>query len=377
MRVLAVSAALLTGVWIFFVAKQYHLDLDVYRIGVNVWLSGGDMYGTLPATDAGIVLPFIYPPFSAIAMVPLTVIPFGLASTILAVLTVGLTGVTLAVLLSSVNLPVQWLMLLPVALFLEPFRETMSYGQINVILMALVVVDCLVRKPRWPRGALVGIAAALKLTPAAFVLFFLLRRDWKSLSTAGISFVVTTGLGFALAWDRSVDFWTNAVFTTDQKVGVGYISNQSIMGLLTRADAKWLYPILALVVVVLAVLAMRRTLHLPTTAFALNALAMLLVSPISWSHHWVWCLPVIVAFAVQGFPVMAFLGAAVFMVAPHWLSVPVLVDAYFGYAVLALAVPLIKKRVEAPELTMAGVPDVRGGLRSLFRPAEPALNSGG
>ena len=67
--------------------------------------------------------------------------------------------------------------LLPAALFLEPVRNTLNYGQVNVALMALVAADCLAAAPRWPRGALVGLAAAVKLTPAAFVLFFLLRRD--------------------------------------------------------------------------------------------------------------------------------------------------------------------------------------------------------
>ena len=74
--------------------------------------------------------------------------------------------------------------LLPVALFLEPVRVTLYFGQINLLLMGLVVADCLVRKPKWPRRALVGLAAAVKLTPAAYVLFFLLRGDRRAAATA-------------------------------------------------------------------------------------------------------------------------------------------------------------------------------------------------
>ena len=74
--------------------------------------------------------------------------------------------------------------LLPPALLLEPVRSTLAYGQVNIVLMALVALDCLAVAPRWPRGALTGVAAAMKLTPAAFVLFFLLRRDYRAAAVA-------------------------------------------------------------------------------------------------------------------------------------------------------------------------------------------------
>jgi alpha-1,2-mannosyltransferase len=67
---------------------------------------------------------------------------------------------------------------LPVSLLLEPVWETLQFGQLNLRLMALIALDGLVERPRWPRGMLVGIAAAIELTPAAFVLFFLLRKDY-------------------------------------------------------------------------------------------------------------------------------------------------------------------------------------------------------
>jgi alpha-1,2-mannosyltransferase len=98
---------------------------------------------------------------------------------------------------------------LPAALLLEPIRSTLTYGQINALLMALVAFDCLTRAPRWPRGILVGIAAAVKLTPAVFLLFFLLRRDLRSAARAGLSFAACTGAGFALAPHDSLRYWTH------------------------------------------------------------------------------------------------------------------------------------------------------------------------
>ena len=124
--------------------------------------------------------------------------------------------------------------LLPPALLLEPVRSTLDYGQINIVLMALVAVDCLAVAPRWPRGALTGLAAAVKLTPAAFVLFFLLRRDYRAAAVAGVSFAVTTAAGFALAGPDSVRYWTGRL--PDGRIGnPATAANQCLQAVLARA----------------------------------------------------------------------------------------------------------------------------------------------
>ena len=199
--------------------------------------------------------------------------------------------------------------LLPAALFLEPVRNTLNYGQVNVALMALVSADCLVVAPRWPRGALVGIAAAVKLTPAAFVLFFLLRRDWRAAGLAALSFCACAGIGFLLAWHDSVEYWTSVIFQASRPGSPAYAANQSIQGVLARAGldphspagaVTWL--VLSAVVVALACLGMRRAFAASADAWALslNAFACLLISPISWSHHWVWGETAVLTLAILG-----------------------------------------------------------------------------
>src|SRR6516164_8576039 len=152
----------------------YRIDLDVYRIGGRVWLGHGDLYGALPATSSGVRLPFSYPPVAAVLLSPLVLAPLALDEILLTLLTIAVTALVLRVFLRSVAGPragswwtLGWL--LPVALFLEPVRSTLGYGQINVALIALVSLDCLPASVRWPRGMLVGLAAAVKLTPAVFV----------------------------------------------------------------------------------------------------------------------------------------------------------------------------------------------------------------
>ena len=166
----------------------YRIDLAVYRIGGRTWLHGGDLYGQV-LVIRGLRLPFTYPPIAAVGLAPLALLPMTAAGTVLTVGSVALAAVVLRVFLRRLAGPAAGSMwaagwLLPAALLLEPVRSTLAYGQVNIVLMALVTLDCLTVEPRWPRGALTGLAAAVKLTPAAFVLFFLLRRDYRAAATA-------------------------------------------------------------------------------------------------------------------------------------------------------------------------------------------------
>ena len=319
----------------------YRIDLDVYRIGGQAWLHGGNLYGALPATAAGVRLPFSYPPIAAIALSPLSLVPIAVAGTVLTLATIALAALVLGVFLRSLGgspggaaswRTAGWL--LPAALFLEPVRNTLDYGQVNVALMALVSLDCLAADVRWPRGALVGVAAAVKLTPGAFVLFFLLRRDYRAAATAALSFAVSTGAGFLLAPRDSVRYWTSVITATSRPGSPAYAANQSIQGVLARAGldphtpagaAAWLA--LSAAVLALACLGMRRALASSADAWALslNAFAALLVSPISWSHHWVWGETAMLTLAVlsrrhrrRAALAAAAVGLAVFAAAPQW-----------------------------------------------------------
>jgi alpha-1,2-mannosyltransferase len=317
----------------------YRIDLDVYRIGSSVWLRHGDLYGVLPATSSGARLPFSYPPISAVLLSPLSLVPMAVAGTALTLLSIALIALVLRVFLHSVAGPragswwtLAWL--LPVALFLEPVRNTLDYGQVNIALMALVTADCLTPNPRWPRGAAVGLAAAVKLTPAAFVLFFLCRGDKRAAGTAAVSFAAATAAGFLLAWHDSVRYWTSIVFQTGRAGDLTYAANQSIQAVLGRAGldpskpagtAVWLA--LCAVVLVLAWCAMRDALARSADAWALslNAFAALLISPISWSHHWVWAVPGLLSLAVisrqrrhRAGLAAATAGFVIFAAAPQW-----------------------------------------------------------
>jgi alpha-1,2-mannosyltransferase len=347
------AAANLAAVTFFLLSYHQHgisfgpdrIDLDVYRIGARAWLRGASLYERLPATPAGLRLPFTYPPIAAVLLAPLALVPVTVAGTVLTLVTIALAAAVLRLFLRRLFLrrlflrrlslsPAAAGWLLPAALFLEPVRNTLSFGQVNVILMAMVAFDCLADTPSWPRGVLTGLAAAVKLTPAAFVLFFLLRRDYRAAATAGLSFAAATGLGFALAGRDSARYWTSTVFQASRVGQPDYAGNQSLQGVLARAGlsphapaglAAWL--VLSAAVLVVTGLGMRRALAAgePCLALSLNAFAALLISPVSWSHHWVWCVPAILTLASLArrhrsrlAATAAACGLVIFAAAPQW-----------------------------------------------------------
>ncbi|MFC4949601.1 glycosyltransferase 87 family protein [Pseudonocardia sp. GCM10023141] len=358
-RILPVTIPLLALVLVGLVIHTggRHIDLEVYRFGVQAWLAGGDMYGPLPETSGHIALPFIYPPFAAVLMVPLAVVSW-LASWVtllaLSVLSLGATLYVTARRLWPSGGPGGALsvmsILLPLALAvqpgkdidfanpppggppiaLEPVLQTIEFGQINLLLMALVALDCLVLRPKWPRGTLIGIAAAIKLTPAVFVLYFLLRRDYRSAAIAAVSGAVATAIGFALAPSASLTFWLH-----NPAGGVSaspFFTNQTFQAVLVRMGVDgttrtvcWLA--LSAVLVLIAAPVIRQ--GSAPLAMVATAGVGLLVSPTSWSHHWVWIAPALLVMAATawrfrslGWAVATVVTAAVFVIAPHQQGLP-------------------------------------------------------
>ncbi|MGW4056652.1 glycosyltransferase 87 family protein [Amycolatopsis sp. NPDC004747] len=320
------------GRWRF---PAYRVDLDVYRLGSAALLHGEALYGTLPPTGDGQLLLFTYPPFAAILLAPLAVLPYWAACLTLTLLTLGVLAVVLVTVLRALGARCDWprvAVLLLAAEVLEPVLRTLYAGQLDLLLLALVVLDVLVDDPRLPRGLLIGLAAAIKLTPAVFLLYFLFRRDTRAAVTAVVTFLAATALGFLLAGADSVRYWTSALWDTGRVGEPTYAGDQSLLGLLARAGVPvqartaWWLPLVA-VVLVLTAWGVRRALNAgePVIALGLNAVGGLLVSPISWTHHWVWAVVVLLGWAElarrtrrRGFAVLAGTGAVLFVAGPQW-----------------------------------------------------------
>jgi alpha-1,2-mannosyltransferase len=301
----------------------YRIDIDVYRMGGRAWLDGQPLYrDALFSTQAGLNLPFTYPPLAAITFSPFAVLSLPAASTAITLTTVLLLAASVYLVLGRLDVwPTSsvipgtamrrlWLTLIIVAFashYLEPLHANYDFGQINVVLMALVIIDCAPQRTPWPRGLLIGLAIALKLTPAVFLLYFLVSRDWRPILTSIVSFLGATTLGFLLAWKDSVEYWTSTVGNTGRIGGAALNTNQNIAGILARTDLsegfrKLGWVLLSVVVLTITVWALRHALRGGEQLLALMCTALfgMVVSPVSWSHHWVWVLPTLITTTVVG-----------------------------------------------------------------------------
>lgn len=319
---LLAALALGYACWDLFVDIPYRIDIDIYQMGAQAWLDGRPLYSGNVLFHTPIVdLPFTYPPLSAIVFSPFAWMGMAAATHVITVLTLLVLLVSTTIVLSSLNvwddsrllpgpalLRRSWLAVLIVAaatVWLEPINSNFAYGQINAVLMTLVIADCFPRRTPWPRGVLLGVGIALKLTPAVFLLYFLLRRDTRAALTALGTFTVATLVGFVLAWGDSWEYWTHTLRHTDRIGDSALNTDQNIAGSLARlglgehARLPW-WVLACLVVLALTVWAMRRVLRAdePSLAVICVALFGLVVSPVSWSHHWVWMLPAVMVLSV-------------------------------------------------------------------------------
>jgi alpha-1,2-mannosyltransferase len=186
-------------------------------------------------------------------------------------------------------------LLLAAALWLEPVRSTLSFGQVNLLLMALVLVDALVLPRSRFGGVLTGVAAAMKLTPLAFVVLFALTGRRRAAATGVATFVSCALVGAAVAPGSSSAYWLGGRFLSPHRIGrVENASNQSIRGVLARllhtaAVPGWWVVLAAVVFAVgLAIAVRAHRAGEPAWAVLITGVAGLLASPVSWSHHWVW-----------------------------------------------------------------------------------------
>ena len=303
----AIAAVAGTAVFMAWWLHWFDLvDLEVYRAGASAFLHGRDIYQARPRV---IPLPFTYPPFAAVAFAPLAVLPDLVAQ-------VAMSAFSAAALLFSVRALLRlaapgmenrrrWAVALAVLAatpLIEPIRDTFRLGQVNLVLMAMVLADLVaIVRGRNGRGVLLGVATAIKLTPGIFILYLLVIGRRRQALTAGVSAAAATLLAGVLMPSASRQYWGRLVFD-DRRIGsAGNVWNQSLRGAVARlagsadrGQAVWL--VLALVVACLG-MALAARLHAagePVLGIGVAAVVGLLVSPISWNHHWVWALPLAV-----------------------------------------------------------------------------------
>jgi hypothetical protein len=331
-----VATIALIAVWaVRTFGRQYvFFDLRIYHGAVVWWTEGGDLYQFVaPRTMLG----FTYPPFAALAMLPMALLGTEIAGWVNAVLNLA----ALALILFAIVGPIadrhgwpRWFAVgvaVPLVGATEPVRETIGFGQVNLILAGLVIADLVALRRRgraaldgdtpaglrleqtpldwlryaWLTGAFagvgVGLATAVKLTPGLFIAYFLVTRQWRVAATAIGTTLGVTLLAYLIAGKESVTYFSSVIWDTNRVGFVDATPNQSLAGLLARAYDSPVTPRLmwlAFAALLLAVgLSRAKTAHAEgdeLAAFTIVGLTANAICPISWTHHLVFLVPALV-----------------------------------------------------------------------------------
>ncbi|WP_433629209.1 mannosyltransferase [Nocardia sp. CA-120079] len=363
---LSVLARLL---WMLLTKNGMNLvDLHVYVDGSAALLTDGLYDFTYAEKTPDFPLPFTYPPFAALVFFPLHYFPF----TVIAVLwLLAIVAALYAVVWIAFELilgaermresrwrtaAVWWT---AIGIWMEPVRTTIDYGQVNVFLVLGAMLA--VRSSRWwLSGGLIGVIAGIKLTPAISGLYFVARRRWGTAVWSAVVFGATVGVSFLINHKEAERYFGTLLGDADRIGPVGSVWNQSLRGALSRllghdvqSGPWWLAAVV--VVAVLALFAWR-ALGPDDRLGTLIVVQLfgLMVSPISWSHHFVWLLPTVM-WLVYG-PLRQAPGARI--LAGYWL-ITTLVGVPW---VLSFAQPSIWTISRPGVLSWLGAVDVLGVL---------------
>jgi alpha-1,2-mannosyltransferase len=309
------------------------VDLAVYRSGGLIVRHIRPLYNphlAAPLYDwAGygkLHLPFTYTPFAAIVFAVISFVPWWLAQQlsvavdILALLTalwliLGGLGYTR----DKTRLGLT-LLGAAAAFWTEPVLRTMYLGQVNLVLMALIIWDLCqpdTTKNRWWKGFGTGVAAGIKLVPLIFIPYLLLARKFRQAAMACAGFAFTILLGFVILPTDSRKWWFGGLFFQGGRTGfTGWAGNQSLDGLVTRltgsingAKPAWIAAAVVVGAIGVTAAALLDRKGYPVPGLLTAALTGLLLSPISWDHHWVWIAPG--ALVAAHYAVQAYRGRAV------------------------------------------------------------------
>jgi alpha-1,2-mannosyltransferase len=286
------------------------LYADRSRLWSMIDLRVYDWGGRLAFTDANVYhrkfhgfLFFTYTPMALTLCMAASLVKVGVAKWLITIATIVSVGLSAWLALgiggyrrSSGRLGLA-LLVGAVALWLEPVQQTLSFGQVNALLMAVVLADLALPRSCRLKGIGIGLAAGFKLVPGIFIGYLLVTRQWRAAAVAIGTFALTVLYPFAVLPVPSRQYWLGGLFDKTSRVGsVTYVANQSLYGMITRfmrtvgpaMRPPWLACAIVVLVAGLFLAAWAERQGERLLAVVATAVTGLLVSPVSWSHHWVW-----------------------------------------------------------------------------------------
>jgi len=295
--VVAAGLVAATAVWVLRHAHTEGSQFGAYDLGVHRAAARALVHGE-PIYDRFLtpVAPYSYPPIAAVVAIPLLAMPLSAERWLWMLVQLASLGVVAYVSAAAIRrrrpdmATVVAVLLFAGVVATLPMRSSLRDGQVNAVLLCLIVCDVLVERPRWPRGLLVGIAAAIKLTPALVIVYWLLTDRRRPALHAVYTFAALTAVGFLTFPRLSFDFWAHHVTSPSEGIALDATDNQSLRGVaerLTSEHAVLLWVLTALVIAIVGLLLARAQWRRDddVAGLAIVLLTAVLVSPIGWIHY--------------------------------------------------------------------------------------------
>ena len=281
-------------------------DLRIYRKAVRYWLAGGNVYDYWQEDVINGTLGYTYPPFASVLMAPIGALPWDVAKwthiTAMWGCLIISTYWLLAPLLRRHRIPL-WIGMCVAGCFIvavEPIRETISFGQVNLMLIVLVLGDMLFLVNRGSRlaGVGIGLATAIKLTPGIFIIYLLVTRRWRAAAGSAVAAAAVSLLSFAVDPRMSIRFWLITAWDSGRVGHNDNTSNQSIAGFLARMYdpgeyPQWLWLLLVAAAVGYGMWRAAKAARQgdEIAGLTITGIVGILMSPVSWTHHIYWIVP--------------------------------------------------------------------------------------
>lgn len=290
----------------YFVAGDAFFDLHVYVIGGAALDHPGTLYDVFYVDPLkGEHLAFTYPTFAAMVFYPLHLLPFGLVAFLWQVAQIAAVYGSVRLCQHFIGSGSRHIAMLwtAVALWLEPVSSNLQSGQVGIFLM-LSVLYAAYSTRWWVSGLLIGVGAGVKLTPAVTGLYFVGMRRWAAVAFAAVVYFATVGLAYLVLPGDTGRYFPGQMIEAGQTLPIGSSWNQSWLGGISRIvghDAGPRLPVFLAIAAtaVLVVLAWRALGSGDDGRDRLGSLLVvqmfgLLSAPVSWIHHWVWVVPLMV-----------------------------------------------------------------------------------
>lgn len=323
----AFGALLLIALFVRTFQTQPFVDFDAYYRTISDFRAGGELYTqALNWRDAGYAvnspgnesqnadgLPFVYPPTFALAMAPLTFLPYQLALILWFAVIIGSVAgtahLTVRMLLRrgrrdhiAIVVAVTGLL----ALF-QPVRGILATGNVDTLILFLLTLALAdYREGRSARaGIWLALASLIKPTVGFVLVFFLWKRDWRAIVACGVVGSVLLGISAAVIGpQQTLDFIAVASYWSSPTFAVSPV-NQAPYGMLLRlfTSNPYTVPILALPMLATAlrvavigavIVVLARSIRMARATsdarlvleYSLVLIGMLLVSPLSEDIHY-------------------------------------------------------------------------------------------